>query len=329
MKEFIFPSKFIWEKDTYRENYGKLIIEPLERGYGVTIGNALRRVLLSSIPGVAITGLRIDGVSHEFTTIKGVKEDVTEIVLNLKQVLLKPVISEFPHTVKLEIKGKDEICAEDLITDGSVEVINKKLHIATLSPETVLRMELDITKGFGYLPVEKMKLIKKDYPVGTILIDGIYTPVRKVTFHIENTRVGPSVDYEKLILEVWTTGAVSPMESIKYATSLLNKHFGMVEKEQKIYEEVEEVEKEEEKEEEKLDIPIEELKLSTRVCNVLASRNIKTLRQLINTPKERLKEMKNLGEKSISEIEEVLKKKGYKLLSFAELSQKEEEKDET
>ena len=181
MKEFVFPSKFFWEKDTYRQNYGKLIIEPLERGYGVTIGNALRRVLLSSIPGVAITGLRIDGVPHEFTTIKGVKEDVTEIVLNLKQVLLKPIISDFPHTVRVEIKGKEEICAEDLIPDGSVEVINKKLHIATLTPDTSLKMELDITKGFGYLPVEKMKLIKKDYPVGTILIDGIYSPVKKVS----------------------------------------------------------------------------------------------------------------------------------------------------
>ena len=137
MKEFVFPSKFFWEKDTYRQNYGKLIIEPLERGYGVTIGNALRRVLLSSIPGVAITGLRIDGVPHEFTTIKGVKEDVTEIVLNLKQVLLKPIISDFPHTVRVEIKGKEEICAEDLIPDGSVEVINKKLKIMDTTAVTL------------------------------------------------------------------------------------------------------------------------------------------------------------------------------------------------
>ena len=225
MKEFIFPSKFIWEKESYSANYGKLIVEPLEKGFGVTIGNTLRRILLSSIPGIAITGIKIEGVSHEFSTIKGVKEDVVEIILNLKQVALKPIISQFPYIVQVKISGKPEICAKDIITDGSVEVLNGDLHIATIDPSTTFKAEIEITSGFGYLPTEQMKLLKKEVPVGTILIDGIYTPVRKVTFHIENTRVGQFVDYEKLILEVCTTGAITPEESVKYATSLINKHF--------------------------------------------------------------------------------------------------------
>ncbi|MCM8807247.1 MAG: DNA-directed RNA polymerase subunit alpha [Candidatus Omnitrophica bacterium] len=325
MKKFVFPSKFVWEKETYRENYGKLIIEPLERGYGVTIGNALRRVLLSSIEGVAITGLRIDGVLHEFTHVEGMKEDVVDIVLNIKQIALKPIIKEYPHLVVVEIEGKDEICAGDLINDGSVEVINKDLHIATVNPDKKYKFELEITKGFGYLPVEKMKLMLKNIPIGTILIDGLYSPVRKVTFHVENTRVEQFVDYEKLILEVWTTGAVTPYDSVKYACELLSKEFQLIFANQEIGEkEVVAEEKEEVKDE--LDIPITDLKLSTRINNALENRGIKTLRDLLNTPKERLEEMKNLGKKSIEEIEQALEKRGYKLKTFAELAEEKREK---
>lgn len=324
MKEFIYPSKFYWEKETYRNNYGKLIIEPLERGYGVTIGNALRRVLLSSIPGVAITGLRIDGVLHEFSTLEGMKEDIIDVVLNIKQICLKPIINEYPHTVVTEIKDKEEITAGDLISDNSVEVINKDLHIATVDPSKKYKFELEITKGFGYLPTEKMKLMVKNLPVGTILIDGLYSPVRKVTFHVENTRVGQFVDYEKLILEIWTTGAVTPEESVKYACELLEKKFSLIKNNQKIMEEGEEIV--EEKKPEELDIPITALKLSTRIYNVLETRNIKTLKDLLNTPRERLEEMKNLGKKSIEEIEKALEKRGYKLKTFAELSESKEKK---
>ncbi|MCM8803903.1 MAG: DNA-directed RNA polymerase subunit alpha [Candidatus Omnitrophica bacterium] len=325
MKEFIYPNKFIWEKETYRNNYGKLIIEPLERGYGVTIGNALRRVLLSSIPGIAITGLRIDGVLHEFSTLEGMKEDIVEVVLNIKQIALKPITSEYPRTVRVEIKDKEEICGGDLINDSSVEVINKDLHIATIDPSKTYIFELDITKGFGYLPVEKMKLMFKDIPQGTILIDGLYSPVRKVTFYVENTRVEQFVDYEKLILEIWTTGAVTPQESVNYACDLLGKEFELIKRVQKLEEEVELVQSQEIKKDE-LDMPITDLKLSTRITNALVSRNINTLRDLLNTPKERLEEMKNLGKKSIEELEKVLSKRGYKLLTFAELSEKTKEK---
>jgi len=201
MKEFVFPEKIIWEKETYRNNYGKVVIEPLERGYGVTLGNTLRRILLSSIEGIAITSIKIDGVSHEFSTIPGVKEDVVEIVMNIKQIALKQNITEFPHIIpSFDIKGKDEVCAKDLINDGSAEALNENLHIATISPNKTLTIQVEITKGRGYMPYEKMKFMKGQIPVGTILIDGIYSPVRKVTFHVENTRVGQFVDYEKLIL---------------------------------------------------------------------------------------------------------------------------------
>jgi DNA-directed RNA polymerase subunit alpha len=323
MKEFVYPDKFIWEKETYRENYGKLIIEPLERGYGVTIGNTLRRVLLSSIPGIAITGLRIEGVLHEFSTLPGMKEDIVEVVLNLKQIALKPVIEEYPRVVRVEIEGKDEICAGDLFIDGSVEVINKDLHIATIDPSKKFKFELDITKGFGYLPVEKMKLMVKEIPVGTILIDGLYSPVRKVAFHIENARVGQFVDYEKLILEIWTTGAITPDASVKYACNLLGKQFNLIIDGLKMEEEVVE-EKVEIKD--PLDIPISDLKLPSRINNALISRKIHTLRDLLNTPRERLEETKNLGKKSIEELEKILAEKGYRLKTFEELAREKKEK---
>jgi len=325
MKEFIFPTRFVWEKETYKPTYGKLTVEPLERGYGVTLGNGLRRILLSSIPGVAITALHIEGTAHEFSTIKGVKEDVVEIVLNLKQIALKPIVSEFPHTVRIELKGKPEICAEDLFSDGSVEVLNKELHIATIDPDKKVTLEIEVSHGFGYLPLERLKFSRKTNTIGTIPIDGIYTPIRKVTFHTENTRVGQSVDYEKLILEVWTTGAVEPKESVATATTLLNRHITLIETEQTVGEpEKKVVEKAPEIKEADLSIPITELKLSTRVCNALTAKNIHTLDQLLQIPRERFEEMKNLGKKSIEEIEEALHKRGFKFLTFAANSSTEE-----
>jgi len=327
MKEFIFPDTFVWDKSTYKDNYGVVEIQPLERGYGVTIGNLYRRVLLSSIPGVAITSLKMDGVMHEFATGEGMKEDVVEVVMNIKNVALKPVISEFPHKVEVEIQGKDEIVAGDLIPDGSVEVINKNLHIATIDPSKKYRMEIEITKGFGYLPVEKMKLMLGNVPIGTILIDGIYSPVKKVTFHIENVMVGQSVDYEKLILEIRTTGGITPKDALNYATEIMLEHLTLIKENQIIG-------KKEKKKEEKevasdLDIPISELKLSTRVSNALTGKNINTLKDLLNTPREKLEELKNLGKKSIEEVEKVLEKRGYRLLTIKELAEKKEEENET
>ena len=326
MKEFLFPSSFIWDEDTYRENYGIIEIQALERGYGVTLGNLYRRILLSSIPGISITSLKIDGVMHEFSTIEGVKEDVVEIVMNLKNVALKPVISEFPHKVEIEIEGKDEIVAGDLIPDGSAYVINSGLHIATVDPTKKYKMEIEITNGFGYLPVEKMKLMISTPPIGTILIDGIYSPIRKVSFHIENIMVGQSVDYEKLVLEIGTTGAITPKDAVSYATDLILSHLNLIKDKQTIGRK--EVKKEEVGKID-LDIPISDLKLSTRVINALTGKNIKTIRDLINTPREKLEELKNLGKKSIKKIENILKKRDIKLLTLKELAEKQEEEDET
>jgi len=320
MKAFVFPSKCVWEMETYRDNYGKMVVEPLERGYGVTIGNLLRRILLSSIPGVAVTSLRVGGVAHEFSTIPGVTEDVVDIILNLKQVALKKIVGDFPRVSRVEISGTTAIRAADLVTDGSVEVLNGDLHIATISQDTSLTVEVEITEGFGYLPAEKMRRIeKREIPIGTILIDGIYTPVRKVAFHVENTRVGQSVDYEKLLLEIWTTGAVTPKDSIRHATEIMNRHLSILKEEEiAAVETAPEAAPEAAKPDEAdMATPVTELKLSTRVCNALAQKNIHTLGQLVEIPRERFEEYKNLGKKSLEEIEQALAKRGYKLKSFA------------
>ncbi|MCM8814875.1 MAG: DNA-directed RNA polymerase subunit alpha [Candidatus Omnitrophica bacterium] len=308
--DFVYPSRITWAKETYRDNYGQLIVEPLERGFGVTVGNALRRVLLSSIPGVAITGVKISGVLHEFTTIPGVKEDTTQIVLNLKQVICKSVISEFPHICSVTISGVSEICAGDLVKDGSVKILNPDLHIATIDPSVKLSLDIEFTSGKGYLPVEKMKLIRKDIPVDTILIDAIYTPVKKVSFHVENTRVGPLVDYEKLIVDIWTNGAITPDAALKIATDILNTHFTKIGQIQLPMGKPEKIEAAVDK---NLDIPVTELNLSTRIINILQQNDIRTLRDIIETPRAKFEDMKNFGKKAIQEVEEVLEKKGYKL----------------
>ncbi len=311
---FLYPSLVKWMKDTYRLNYGQLVIEPLEKGFGITIGNTLRRVLLSSVPGVAITGIKIEGIPHEFSTIKGVKEDFTQIILNLKQISLKPIISQFPHRFSLTISDKKEIVAEDLVNDNSVEVLNPDLHIADIDSSTELKIEIEITKGIGYLPVEKMKLVRKDISMDLILIDGIYSPIKKVSFNIENSRVGQLVDYEKIIFEIWTTGAVSPFDAVKTSTDILNNHFQLIGTNQIIGEKP--VIKEKESVDDNLDIPITELKLSTRVINALNLNNIKTLRNILDTSEDKFKEMKNLGKKSLEEVEEIINKRGKNLTAL-------------
>ncbi len=328
MKEFVFPEKVVWEKETYRDNYGKIIIEPLERGYGATIGNSLRRVFLSSVEGIAITALKVEGVSHEFSTIKGVKEDVVEIVMNLKQVALKPNIKEFPHVIpEFKISGKEEICAGDLINDSSAEVLNKDLHIATLLPDRTLKVQIEITRGRGYISQEKMKLVKSRPSIGNILIDGIFSPVRKVSFNVENTRVGQFVDYEKLILEVWTTGAISPKDALREVTGLMNRHFSIIGEKQVVGEEVKEKKgegKEEKKVSVNLKMNISELKLTTRVLNGLISKKIGTLEELLAIPREELEGIRNLGKKSIDEVDRALAKMGLSLKTNDESKNKRE-----
>jgi DNA-directed RNA polymerase subunit alpha len=312
---FLYPSIIKWLKDTYRLNYGRLVIEPLEKGFGITIGNVLRRVLLSSIPGIAITGIKIEGVPHEFSTIKGVKEDFTHIILNLKQIALKPIISKFPHRFSLTISGKNEIIAGDLINDNSVEVLNPDLYITAIDPSVELKLEIELSEGIGYLPVEKMKFVRKDISKDIILIDGIYSPIKKVSFNVENTRVGQLVDYEKLNFEIWTTGAISPFDAVKVSTEILNNHFQLIGAQQIIGEKpVVKEQIENMQDNDNLDISITELKLSTRVINALSLKNIKTLKDILQTPREQFTEMKNLGKKSLEEVEEILDKWNKKIV---------------
>lgn len=288
MEQFEYPKKIEWEKDTYRQNYGKILVAPLERGYAITIGNTLRRVLLSSISGVAITSVKIDGVPHEFSAVSGVKEDVTDIVLNLKQVNLKSNITGLPKTFSITIKDKNEVLARDLFPGPEIEALNPNLHIATLSDKTQTRMELTVSKSFGYVPVSRMN--PEGIPIGTILMAASFSPVTRVSYRTENTRVGQRVDYEKLIMEIWTTGAVSPKEVITYATGILQKHFTLIAGEE--------------------DMPTGDNLLEktlagllpTRIINVLKSSNIVTVKELLACSKKKLEKIPHLGDKSRDEI---------------------------
>lgn len=280
---FGLPKKIMWKESTYCPYYGRLFIEPLERGYGITVGNALRRVLLSSIPGVAITSVKIDGVAHEFSTIPGVKEDLVHVILNLKEVTLKSGMENFPQTVKMKITGKKEILASDLFPSSSFVVLNPNLHIATLDKKVVLNFELKISAGFGYQPAAKQERDK----IGTIPIDALFSPITKSTHHVENTRVGQRVDYEKLIMEIWTNGAVKPKEAINYAANLLAEHFSLLKKQQKLSQ------------------SIKELKLPGRLYNILKSAKVETLANFVDLSQKKLEKIKGIGGKSLEEIKKV------------------------
>ncbi len=329
MKDFQFPEKFVWEQETYKPNYGKLTIEPLIRGYGVTVGNALRRVLLSSLWGVAITSVRIDGVFHEFTKVEGIKEDMVEVLMNIKQIRLKPNITDFPHEINLQIETTGPITASDLISDSSMEVLNKNLHIMTLMQKKKFSISLEITEGRGYVSNENIKRSKgSSMPLGTMLIDGIYSPVTKVTYNVENILYKTSHDYEKLTVELYTTGAISPQDALKEATGIINAHFRAIEDNQVIgtKESVVDV-KDLKAEKSEDDIHLSEFKFSTRVTNGLKTLKVNTLRELLQIPREEMEGIKNFGKKSIEEIDNVLAEKGYRLRSKAEFLK--EAKNET
>jgi len=311
-RDFQFPKRINIDESSYSPFYGKFIAEPLERGYGVTLGNALRRVLLSSIEGAAVTNIRIEGVLHEFSTIPGVKEDVPEIILNIKNLVLRSY-SKTPRKIYIKEKGEKEVKARDLIVDESIEVINPDLHIATLtSPDAKLEIEMEVGRGRGFVPAEMNK--REDAPIGVIPVDSIFTPVKKVSFHVENTRVGKRTDYDRLILEVYTNGSIEPKEALIYAARVLNKHlelfFTLGELPE---EEVEELTPEEVALYEKLRIPISELELSVRSANCLREANIKTLADLVEKTEAQLLSYKNFGKKSLNEIINLLKGMGLSL----------------
>ena len=284
--------------------YGKFVVEPLERGYGITLGNSLRRVLLSSLPGAAVTSVKIDGVLHEFSTIPGVKEDVTEIVLNLKSLSVK-LDGDEPRLVRIEAEGEREIKAGDIIHGPDVEILNPDLHIATLSADARLYMEITLEKGRGYVPAEKNK--EQGQPIGIIPVDSIFTPVVKANFRVENTRVGQVTDYDKLTLEVWTDGSIAPDEAVSLGAKILNEHLNLFVTLTDQVRDVEiMVEKEEDKKEKVLEMTIEELDLSVRSYNCLKRAGINTVEELTQKTEEDMMKVRNLGKKSLEEVQSKL-----------------------
>ncbi|WPC41730.1 DNA-directed RNA polymerase subunit alpha [Clostridium sp. JS66] len=292
-------------------SYGKFVVEPLERGYGITLGNALRRILLSSLPGVAANHIKIDGVLHEFSTVRGVKEDVAELVLNIKCLALK-MNGEGPKTIYIDAQGPGEVVAGDIKTDGDIEIINKDLHIATLDDDGKLYMEIQVNTGRGYVSQTKNK--SEDMPIGTIAVDSIYTPIKRVNFVVENTRVGQITDYDKLSLEVWTNGTIMPEEAISLSAKILIEHFKLFMTLTDHANNVEiMVEKEEDKKEKVLEMTIEELDLSVRSYNCLKRAGINTVQELTERTMDDMMKVRNLGKKSLEEVEQKLEALGLSL----------------
>ncbi|MCH3965701.1 MAG: DNA-directed RNA polymerase subunit alpha [Clostridium sp.] len=284
--------------------YGKFVVEPLERGYGITLGNALRRILLSSLPGVAANHIKIDGVLHEFSTVHGVKEDVAELILNIKLLALK-MNGDEPKIIYIDAEGPGEVKAGDIKTDGDVEIVNPDLHIATLDDDGKLYMEIMVNTGRGYVSQARNK--SEDMPIGTIPVDSIYTPVKRVNFNIENTRVGQITDYDKLSLEVWTNGTIMPDEAISLSAKILIEHFKLFMTLTDHANNVEiMVEKEEDKKEKVLEMTIEELDLSVRSYNCLKRAGINTVQELTERTMDDMMKVRNLGKKSLEEVEQKL-----------------------
>ena len=294
--------------------YGRFVIEPLERGFGTTLGNSLRRVLLSSLPGVAPRSIKIDGVLHEFSTIPGVKEDVTEIVLNVKGIVAR-LYCDGPKTVEISAEGPCEVTAASIQADSEVEILNPELHIATLGEGARLYMELTLDKGRGYVSNERNKQNMPDGGViGEIAVDSIYTPVRKVNFNVESTRVGQSIDYDKLTLEVWTNGVINAQEAVSLAAKVLTDHLNLfVDLSDKGKSTEIMVEKDEGGKEKVLEMTIEELDLSVRSFNCLKRAGINTVEDLINKSEDDMMKVRNLGRKSLEEVVWKLAALGFSL----------------
>ena len=293
------------------EDYGKFVVEPLERGYGITLGNSLRRILLSSLPGTAVTSLRIDGILHEFSTIPGVVEDTTDIVLNLKKLLVRLHVDE-PVTIRVQATTPGELRAGDFTVDPSVEILNPDLYIATIQEGGKLEMEITVAKGRGYVSAEKNK--RPDHPIGLIPVDSIFTPVTKVNYTVEDTRVGQITDYDRLVLEVWTDRTIAPDEAVSLAAKIMMEHLKLF---TDLTESVDNVEIMVEKEEESIDrlmeMTVEELDLSVRSYNCLKRAGINTVEELVKKTEEDMMKVRNLGKKSLQEVKEKLAELGLSL----------------
>ena len=291
--------------------YGKFVVDPLERGYGTTLGNALRRILLSSLPGAAVTSIKIDGILHEFSTIPGVKEDVTEIILNLKKLAVR-LDGESTKRAIINAVGPKEVTAADIIGDSDMEIFNPDLHIATLEENATLVMEINLARGRGYVPAEQNKT--ESTPISVIPVDSIYTPVRKVNFTVENTRVGQVTDYDRLVLEIWTDGSITPEEGVSIGAKIMQEHLNLFIQLTDATDGLEiMVEKEEDQKEKALEMTIEELELSVRSFNCLKRAAINTVEELTQKTEDDMMKVRNLGKKSLDEVKAKLEELGLGL----------------
>ncbi|MBL7155815.1 MAG: DNA-directed RNA polymerase subunit alpha [Candidatus Omnitrophica bacterium] len=312
LRNFEMPKKLICDEETLTPTYGKFIAEPFERGYGTTIGNSLRRVLISSIEGTAVTSVKIGETKHEFSSITGLVEDIPQVILNIKQLVLKSHFKN-PKPMFLKVDKKGDVKAKDFKVDETVEIVNPNLHIATLTKKTKLEMELEVSRGRGYVPAERNK--KENQPIGVIPVDAVFSPVKRVNFNVENTRVGQTTDYDKLILEIWTNGSVDPKEALLYASNILQRHLDNFVEFGQLPEEITEVEETKEEKElvEKLDMPITELELSVRSSNCLREAKIKTIGDLVKKTEMEMLKYRNFGKKSLTEINKILTDMGIHL----------------
>ncbi|MGF6376833.1 DNA-directed RNA polymerase subunit alpha [Clostridiales Family XIII bacterium PM5-7] len=291
--------------------YGKFVVEPLERGYGTTLGNCMRRILLSSLPGAAVTSVKIDGILHEFSTIPGVKEDVTEIILNLKKLAVR-LNGENTKRVIINAVGPKEVTAADIIGDAEMEIFNSDLHIASLEENATLVMEINLARGRGYVPAEQNK--NDSTPISVIPIDSIFTPVRKVNYTVENTRVGQVTDFDKLNLEIWTDGSITPEEGVSIGAKIMQEHLNLFIQLDDSTDGMEiMVEKEEDQKEKALEMTIEELELSVRSFNCLKRAAINTVEELTERTEEDMMKVRNLGKKSLDEVKNKLEELGLGL----------------
>jgi DNA-directed RNA polymerase subunit alpha len=323
-KALIKPKRLEVDQETLTDYYGKFVVEPLERGFGITLGNSLRRILLSSLQGAAITAVRIDASLHEFSVLPGVKEDVTDLILNFKEVVCRLHVPG-PKMVRLEVEGAKEVTAADIITDADVEVINPQQHIAILGKGAKLKMEMTVKMDKGYAPAERNK--DEDMPIGTIPIDAIFTPIKKVNYTVTNARVGQITDYDKLTFEVWTNGTIRPDDAVALAAKILKDQLSIFINFEEPVEELPIEDDEETKKKkleelrEKLTKSVDELELSVRSANCLKNANIQYISELVQKTEQDILQTKNFGRKSLNEIKEVLKGMGLHLgMNVADLA---------
>ena len=311
-RDFVMPKKLVAEESTLTDTYGKFIAEPFERGFGTTIGNSLRRVLISAIEGAAVTSIKIDGVLHEFTTVPGVQEDVTQLVLNVKQLVLRSHTRQ-PKTIVIARDKKGPITAGDIQTDDTVEVINRDLHLCTLTKPTPFRMELEVGRGRGYAAADMHR--KEGQAIGLIPVDSLFAPVKRVNCTVEETRVGQITDYDRLIVEIWTNGSVNPKDALLHASNIMQRHLDLFVGFGELPPEPEDEETAPVSDEllEKLRTPIGELELSVRSANCLREAQIRTIGDLVEKSQAELLKFRNFGKKSLSEIEELLGGMGLSL----------------